>query len=73
MHNHACGLVYNDQVVVLKNNVERNILWLNVTIHRLFHGDLDLRAFSDLGFRIGLDGAVDRNSACLKQLRDARA
>ena len=73
MHDEAGGLVDDDEVLVLEDDVERNILALGLGRGGLGNGDFDGLAGPHLGRRVGGRLAVDRHGAALDQRLDAGA
>jgi hypothetical protein len=73
MHDHARGLVDDDQVRVLVQDVERDRLGHGVDLRRLFHGDRDRVAFGRCHAGIRDDRAVNRHGALCDQPDKARA
>ena len=69
---HALRLVYHDEIVVLVDNVERNILRLY--LERLRRGDFDLENVALLGLiALFQRFSVFRDKPVLNELRDEAA
>ncbi len=73
MHDEAGRLDEDDQMVVLIENVERDILALRFRVFRFGQVNLEAIAWLDLLLRFGHRLAVDRNGALLDQALDAVA
>ena len=72
MDDHSGALVDDYHVLVLEDDVERNVLWLGDGGDWRQDLDLDLVVGGDLHARLGGDGAVDGDVPGLHQPLDAR-
>ncbi len=73
MDHHACGLVDDDQVMILVYNVEWNGLGNHFSLRRVFNGDLKLVPLCNAGLWVLHELAVSGNSSLGQQFRKARA
>ena len=71
MHDHARGLVDDNQIIVFKNHIQRDVFWYNVIIIRDFDGDFDNVTFDGLCARVRYHDPVHLHRPVRQQPRHA--
>ena len=72
MHHHAGRLIDHNQVVIFKQNLERNIFRQHMAFHRFGHTNDNIIALLHPGFLIGHNNAIHLNRAFGDHARQAR-
>lgn len=68
MNDHARGFIYDDQVVVLENDIKRNIFWTDVAFVCGFYRDGNFVIFVHRKPWVGYHFAIYRDLALVDQL-----
>ena len=69
MHDHACRFVHHDQVVIFKNNVQRDVLGDNLGLLRHRHVNLEEIAFRNTRLAILGDNPIHPHETFRNQPR----
>ena len=73
VNRHAGGLIDHDQIIILKQDIKRNILRLWIGGLGVGFGQDILATGHDFGFRIGQDGPIELKRSSFDQSLATRA